>query len=122
MKRNILEAAVTLASNVFNVRSRHGAVIFTDNKILGRGYNRKIKGFNKVHTFHAETSAAFNAHDKFPREINGAYCLVIRINKRGKLTNSKPCDCCQKTLKAYGIKEVFYSVEGGAICQMKLQV
>lgn len=122
MKRNVIEAAISLATNVFNVWSRHGAVIFTDNKILGRGYNRKYSGEMRKHfTIHAEADAlgkAFHKHNI--DEIVGAYCLVIRLNKSGNLTNSKPCPDCQAMLREFGIKKVFYSTTGGEMMEMKL--
>jgi deoxycytidylate deaminase len=117
---HIINVAISTALNTFNVRSHHGAVIFTDSTILGRGYNIKIKGYNVIHTLHAERNALLNAYDKHPIDILGAYCLVIRLNKRGKLTNSMPCEDCQRSLKAYGIKKVFYSISGGEIMEMKL--
>lgn len=119
MKANVIEAAVSCALNTFNVRSRHGAVIFNDYKIIARGYNRKIKGIEK-HTIHAEMDALCNVTGDVRQELKDSYCLVIRLNKRGKLTNSMPCPNCQKSLKAYGIKKVFYSISGGQIMEMKL--
>lgn len=117
MKAVVIKAAVSLATNVFNVRSRHGAVIFTDDKILGRGYNRKVKGVIQ-HTIHAERDALGHT---YTADIKGdVYCLVIRLNKRGKLTNSMPCEDCQRALRIAGIKRIYYSVKGGDICQMDL--
>ena len=117
MKANVIEAAVSCALNTFNVRSRHGAVIFNDYKIISRGYNRKIKG-GKKHTIHAEQDALGHS---YTADLKGdVYCLVIRLNKRGKLTNSMPCDDCQRALRCAGIKKIFYSVSGGQIMEMKL--
>jgi len=118
-KEKLIECAVITALNVFNVRSHHGAVIFNDDKIISRGYNRKIVGIEK-HTIHAEMDALCNVTGNVRERLKDAYVLVIRLNKRGKLTNSMPCEDCQRTLKAYGIKKVFYSISGGEIMEMKL--
>ena len=121
MKRNVIEAAVTLATNVFNVRSRHGAVIFTEEQILGRGYNHKFLGMKNC-SVHAEVAAIANAKKKLSMLPNGTEicCLVVRINKKGNLTNSMPCANCRRELRKHGINTVYYSVKGGEICQMIL--
>ena len=95
-------------------------MIFTRDKIIGRGYNKKIKGFSELFTLHAEYCALSNARDKYPDEVTGSFCLVIRLNKRGNLTNSMPCNNCIASLRAAGVKKVFYSVSGGEIKEMKL--
>jgi hypothetical protein len=39
--------------------------------------------------------------------------VVVRVNKKGELLNSKPCPDCQKFLlkcmKEYGLRKVYYS-------------
>lgn len=120
MKQEVLiKIAISTALNVFNVRSRHGCVIFSNDGIISRGYNRKVIGKEK-HTIHSEIDALCNVTGNVRERLKGAYVLVIRLNKRGKLTNSMPCVNCQKSLKKYGIKTVFFSVSGGKICQMNL--
>ena len=46
--------------------------------------------------------------------------LVIRINREGKLCNSRPCNQCIITLKNIGVKKVYYSNDDGKIIHEKL--
>lgn len=39
--------------------------------------------------------------------------VVIRINKRGELLNSKPCQSCDKVLASIGLDKIWYSTEAG---------
>jgi hypothetical protein len=45
--------------------------------------------------------------------LRGCVLVVIRVNKKGELLNSKPCPDCQKFLlkcmKEYGLRKVYYS-------------
>jgi hypothetical protein len=45
--------------------------------------------------------------------LRGCVLVVVRVNKKGELLNSKPCPDCQKFLlkcmKEYGLRKVYYS-------------
>lgn len=44
--------------------------------------------------------------------------LVVRVNKEGKMANSKCCVLCTALLKAVGISKIYYSTDSGEIvCQ-----
>jgi deoxycytidylate deaminase len=45
--------------------------------------------------------------------------IVIRLNNLGQLKNSKPCNHCLESLKMFGIKKVYYSIEDGSILKCK---
>jgi len=46
-------------------------------------------------------------------QLNGCTLEVIRLNKSGKVRNSKPCENCnmflQKCMREYGLRKVLYS-------------
>jgi len=46
--------------------------------------------------------------------------VVIRINGKNELVNSKPCENCIYYLRLYGIKNVYYSNENGEIVKEKI--
>lgn len=46
--------------------------------------------------------------------------FVIRVNGKGELMNSKPCNSCIYYMQLYGIKSVYYSNENGEIVREKL--
>ena len=46
--------------------------------------------------------------------------FVIRVNSKGDLMNSKPCNSCIYYMQLYGIRSVYYSDENGEIVREKL--
>ena len=45
---------------------------------------------------------------------------VIRFSKNGNITMAKPCPYCQKFLRQYGVKRVFYTNWNGEWESLKL--
>ena len=43
----------------------------------------------------------------------GCSLVVIRIDKKGELCNSKPCIECTKIIHELKLKKIYYSVSGG---------
>jgi len=41
--------------------------------------------------------------------------LVIRVNKKGELCKSRPCNDCLNILKHYSIKRIFYIDDEGKL-------
>lgn len=113
-----LAIAIREALKVRGIRGvrRHGAIIFSKNRILSRGSNtRKESPFsfsNGYISTHAEISAIGKV--KFFKYTN-LNALVVRLTHDGKLANSRPCEVCISILKASGVKKVFYSVDSGDI-------
>jgi deoxycytidylate deaminase len=111
-----------------NMHYKHGCIITKNGKILSTGFNRCV-GFNWSHnkeekekgkrkgkySIHAEEDALQNID---PTKLMGASMYVIRWGYSSKepiLLNSEPCHKCQKkirrSIKKYGLKNVYYSVE-----------
>lgn len=84
--------------------------------IIGVGINnneRKGKTkyeFYEKRAFHAELDVL----SKFkPEEIKGTILYVAGINKNNKIILSCPCIHCQKLIKLYNLKAVYYCNEYG---------
>jgi deoxycytidylate deaminase len=100
---------------------RHGAILFSGKKEISRGRNRQgitnkyFKYKWNLRDTHAEVDAIIRSNRQKTDTI-----LVIRINNKKKLMNSKPCLSCQAILKHFGIKKAYYSDKNGEINILKL--
>ncbi len=97
---------------------RHGCVVLRNGKVISKGYNHpRIRIINKNRlscSTHAEMSAILSLKNKKANSI-----LVIRINKEGKLCDSKPCQYCFNFILNSGIQKIYYSNEQGKIICIK---
>ena len=90
--------------------------------IYGRGGVLLAMASNKIgsraqgagsskYTIHAERAALKAIGDN--SLLRGATLVVVRINKQGELTSSKPCHGCvchlEKAMDCYGLRCVYYS-------------
>ena len=100
-------------------RFRIGAIIFRNNYIAGRGYNKPHKTHPKsnhpFHTIHAEFDAIIDFLVRHTKGTIGAYNLYVhRISRNNDSPAlSRPCVHCVEMLRGYGLKEVFYSTSNG---------
>lgn len=76
---------------------------------------------------HAEENVLQKYHSKIgtqgrkvitPRKL---HMYVIRINKAGEITESKPCSHCAQILRNYGIRRVTYSTKEGSLVTESLE-
>ena len=99
-----------------DVRStKHGAVIFKNDMILGKGCNTRGKyyAYNQQFTIHAEVVAVIRCLKRHNRNvIRGSSVLVYRENGEG-ISNSKPCTRCTNILKSIGIVSIYYTTKSG---------
>ena len=100
------------------MRTKHGAIIVNNNKIISVGYNQyDYNMFHKIIerkrlSIHAEIDA-INKCEK--RLLRGSTMYVIRYSHiHHQLMDSSPCPRCQKILKKimreYGLQKVIYSI------------
>jgi deoxycytidylate deaminase len=115
IKRAIVEATKS------NFKQRHGCIIFKGGTILSTGFN-EIRYCNRInHKYrkwlesgiHAEQKALLYSNYSFTR----CSLLVVRLNFKNELVNSKPCPVCSKMIQDMGIKNVYYSDEFGKIAK-----
>jgi hypothetical protein len=55
------------------------------------------------------------------RKISRYSILVLRVNNKGQLLNSKPCLHCLGILKLYGLNKIYYSNNNGIITEEKIK-
>lgn len=103
----------------------HFAFGYKKSKLLGIGQNNP----EKTHTQALILARRFNIDTKYPylhaetdlisrlwgkHYIDGSMKMVIvRLNKKGELRNSKPCSRCSKIIQALGIKDIYWSTDDG---------
>jgi len=111
MTNNILKTAIKEAYKS-NHRQRHGCVIFKGSKIISVGFNeirycsRLDEKYKKwINSLHAEQKTILFSDCSLKR----CSLLVVRINRKGNLRNSKPCRVCMGLIKDVGISKVYYS-------------
>lgn len=106
----------SLISLMSDCKFKHGAVIVKNGNTVAVGINYQVNDpafldddVAAVHAaIHAEV-AALNACKKM--DLNGAVLYVARTSKRGEEMMSRPCENCQKAIKARGIKKIFYTID-----------
>lgn len=125
MKLRILKRAVETAHalcpiNWKNVNNSHIAFLIKKNKIVKIGWNRKRThpeiSKHPYHDGYVGTHAELDVILKSGLEdLNDHSMIVLRVDRKGRLANSKPCPGCLSLLKSYNVEEVFYSDSEGNI-------
>lgn len=108
------------------LKSLHGAVLVKGGRVLAQGINKpKTNQFIETYahhedcTIHAEAHVILQVRKKI--DLNGAKLYVARMRKNDKQPGiSKPCIMCQKIIRRYGIKKVFYTDVDGTYNMMKV--
>jgi deoxycytidylate deaminase len=96
-----------------------GAVIFKGKQILSSGHNYGQRSAKKLHpryqkwrySIHAEIDSILSAK----RDLKSSSILVVRLNNKGDLVLSKPCNFCTMYLEHVGVKNLYYSNNDGDI-------
>jgi tRNA(Arg) A34 adenosine deaminase TadA len=131
----IIHKTIRKAYNNWNpcraIRCYHFAAAFDGTKLIGFTQNNPIKthtgayrigeDFNlpkyKQHPFyHAESHLISKLLNKYNSiDSNWSIC-VLRINRKGLILGSKPCENCSKLLGAVGLDTIYYSTDDGDFC------
>lgn len=111
------------------IRCYHFAGAFDGTKLIGFTQNNPIKthagayrigeNFNlpkyKEHPFyHAESHLISKLLDQYNHIDSSWNIVVMRINRKGLILGSKPCENCDKLLQSVGLTTVFYSNDDGS--------
>ena len=123
--RRFLKRTIDLAKKREVDFQNHSAVLVRGSKIIAIGYNsyknepsvlstehvRMVKGRNTVMGVgpHAEVDALSNVKD-----ASGMTLYVSRVLRNGSVGNSAPCEGCQTTARALGVRRIVWT-EGGEI-------
>lgn len=103
----------------------HFAFGYHKNKLLAIGQNNP----EKTHTQALLLAKRFNINSPYPylhaetdliSKLWGKYYIdaslsvvIIRLNKRGVLRNSQPCNKCAKILHALDVQKIYWSIDNG---------
>jgi tRNA(Arg) A34 adenosine deaminase TadA len=120
IKKTINIAHALCPINWQNVNNSHIAFLIKKNKIVKIGWNRKRThpeiSKHPYHDGYVGTHAELDVILKSGLEdLNDHSMIVLRVDRKGRLANSKPCPGCLSLLKSYNVEEVFYSDSEGNI-------
>lgn len=65
---------------------------------------------------HAESHLISNLLDNYNTIDAGWSIVVLRINRKGLILGSKPCENCNKLLNAVGLRKIYYSTDDASFC------
>lgn len=101
----------------------HFSFIMKKKKIISFGYNNAwksspyaLKYGHRFLAIHSELMAIKN----FPYPVGELYRFTfvnVRLRTNGEIALSKPCECCQRMLDAFGINELYYTTNNGDFVQ-----
>lgn len=103
-----------------DVSHKHASALLHKDIILSYGHNKLT---NSLGTFsiHAEIdaiTAGLYSLKKKNNKFKSVDIIVIRLNKKGHFTNSRPCSFCIQKLQELKIRKVYYSNQyGNIICE-----
>lgn len=131
---NIIDQSLDIALSLLpkakqnrNTRNKffHFAFGYKKNKLIAIGQNNP----EKTHTQALLLAKRFNIDSEHPylhaetdliSKLWGKYYIddslkmvIVRLNKRGQLRNSKPCDKCDTVLRALDINKIWWSTDYG---------
>jgi deoxycytidylate deaminase len=109
-----VEICVYYARQSTHPKSRHGAILVRNGKIVNAAHNTLYH--------HAKCALFTTTRKRFERcrPIYDVY--IVRIAADGRLTNSKPCAQCVEVLqKIQLLRRVYYSDENGNIQMTRIR-
>jgi hypothetical protein len=131
---NIIEQSVGIAITLLpkvkmnrNTKNKffHFAFGYKKNKLLAIGQNNP----EKTHTQALVLAQRFNIQNEYPYlhaetdlisrlwgkhyVDNSLKMVIVRLNKRGQLRCSKPCERCDLIIRSLGLNKVWWSTENG---------
>lgn len=92
---------------------RVGAALFDGARLITLGKNlHRSHPENSCYTMHAEFDSLkrLRGHD-----TSNIIMFVARLTRTDKVSLAKPCDECQKVIRKYGIKKVYYTNHSGEL-------
>lgn len=92
------------------------SVGFNSNKThpIQKIYNKeRFEEDNTPHSLHAEIAALCLIKNRNDIEWGSVELYIYRENKKGEPRLSKPCASCLAMIKDLGIKDIYYTTDGG---------
>ncbi len=125
MKPRILKRAIETAhalcpTNWKNVNNSHIAFLVKKNKITKIGWNRRRThpeiSKHPYHEGYVGTHAELDVILKSGEDnLEDHSMIVLRVDRKGRLANSKPCPGCLSLIKSYSLNNVYFSNTEGQI-------
>lgn len=79
---------------------------------IHNGYHNRINDLSYSPKTHSEVDAWKKAKGLLDKK-KSFNLINIRLNKKGEIRNSRPCECCFEILKAMGCSKFYYSSSVG---------
>jgi hypothetical protein len=77
------------------------------------GANFNLEKYKEFPYYHSESRLISKLLDKY-NTIDPSWSIVVmRINRKGLILGSKPCENCDKLLNAVGLNNIYYSTDSG---------
>lgn len=110
------------------IRCYHYAAAFDGNKMICFTKNNPIKTNTRAYRIgekfnlpkykefpfvHAESHLISKLLDRYNTIDSNWSIVVMRINRKGLILGSKPCENCDKLLNAVGLNTIYYSMDDG---------
>lgn len=125
MKNKIIKRTIDIAKAIcplnLDHRCSHIAFLVKKNKIVHIGTNscksnpHTLKYEYEDHQrdgVHAELSVCLKSGKQ---NLSNYKMIVLRVDRNGNLTNSKPCSGCQSVIKQFNINNVWHSDSEGKV-------
>lgn len=113
MKHRYFDLAKKLSVKSTHPKHQLGCVLVNKNRIVGVGFNKFKTHTKSNHAFqmlHAEVDALLGQDRSV---LKGCDAYVYRETKDGQPAMSKPCQACELALRDAGIRNVYYTTDGG---------
>lgn len=113
------------------IRCWHYCAAFDGTKMIGFAQNNPIKthagayrigeNFNlpkykEFPFYHSESHLVSKLLDNYNTIDSNWTIVVMRINRKGLILGSKPCENCSKLLNSVGLNDIYYSTDNGDFC------
>jgi tRNA(Arg) A34 adenosine deaminase TadA len=125
VKNRIINKAIDIAhalcpTNWQNVNNSHIAFLVKKNKITKIGWNRKRThpeiAKHPYHEGYVGTHAELDVILKSGEDdLEDHSMIVLRVDRKDRLANSKPCPGCLSLIKSYSLNNVYFSNTEGQI-------
>jgi hypothetical protein len=76
---------------------------------IGEDFN--LPKYKEFPYYHSESHLISKLLDKYNTIDPNWSVVVMRINRKGLILGSKPCENCDKLLNAVGLNDVYYSTD-----------
>ena len=79
---------------------------------IGEDFN--LPKYKEFPYYHSESRLISQLLDRYNTIDSNWSIVVMRINRKGLILGSKPCENCDKLLNAVGLNNIFYSTDNGS--------